>query len=254
MACSALMLASASVSFAAKKEENKQTLAEWAAEQTATLPEYVEGVKMYRPEVANESLIISDLVDIKKEKGKQVFLKALMYARERLDDETERIEAVDFKNNRFTIRGTKAVARKDKPETYSYVEAFQGSDGILSFSCGDINVHFKEKGLLPRTLKFEKLNPQSNARDREFIEDLSYAFSDRIGDLVKYIYEHPDIVINHENEIIQGKVVLGMNPDEVRLTLGQPFSEKKTGDRIKWLYENGNSVIFTDGKVTHVMM
>ena len=251
---SLIAVAVAVTSVAKKPETPQQTLAEWAAEQTTTMPKIVEGVTMYRPEVNSDNMVINDFVDIKGQKGKQVFLKALMFARERLNGETERIDAVDFKNNRFTIRANRAPIIKRDQEQYSYIQAFQGAEGILSFSCGEMSVYFKEKGLIPRTLNFESLKPMTNDKHRDWIEGLSLAFSSRVEDLVNYIKTRPDISISHEQDIMNGVVVVGMNPDEVTLTLGKPFSVKKSGDRIKWLYDTGISIIFTNGKVSHVMM
>lgn len=239
---------------ASAQEPHEQTLAEWAAEQSEVLPEVVNGVKMYRPEVAGSSLIITDMAEVlPTERARQVFLKALMFAREKMDPATERIEAVDFKNNRFTVIAEKVKPGGDASETYSYTEAFQGADGLLSFSCGDIAVDYKERGILPRKLSFEKLKPQVNERHRAWIEAQAFLFSDRIRDIVSYINGHADMQVTHEDNILRGEVVQGMNPDEVILTLGTPFSRKKSGGRDKWLFDSGTSIIFTDGVVSHIM-
>ena len=235
------------------KDEPEMTLAEWASQQTEVLPEIVNGVKMYRPELAGDQLIISDMTDIPGGDARQIFLKALMYVREKSDPLKERIEAVDFKNLRFTVRCDKEKLNDDASETYSYTEAYQGTKGLLAFTCGDMSVSFKEKGLIPRTLKFEKLKPQSNQRDRNWIESQSFILSEKVADLSKYIKLRDNIKVTHEDEIIKGKIVQGMNPDEVVLTLGQPFSKRKSGGRDKWLFESGASLIFTDGVVSHIM-
>lgn len=235
------------------KSDNEMTLTEWASKQTEVLPEIVNGVKMYRPELAGEQLIISDMTEIPAGQARQIFLKALMYFREKSNPEFERIEAVDFKNLRFTVRCDKEKVGDDTSEVFSYTEAFQGTDGLLSFSCSDISVGFKEKGLIPRILKFEKLKPQINPRDRNWIESQAFIFSNKMSDIAKYVKLHESIKVNHEDEIIKGKIVQGMNPDEVVLTLGQPFSKKKSGGRDKWLFESGASIIFTDGVVSHIM-
>lgn len=250
-----LALSMVCMGVAARAQEAEQTLAEWAAEQSEVLPEMVNGVKMYRPEVAGNMMIITDMAEVGgKPLARQVFLKALMFAREKMTPASERIEAVDFKNNRFTVIAEKIKpAAADATETYSYTEAFQGAEALLSFSCGDIVVEYREKGLIPRKLPFEKLKPQSNERHRAWIENQAFVFSDRVRDIATYITARSDIEVTHEDEILRGEVVQGMNPDEVVLTLGTPFSRKKSGGRDKWLYESGTSIIFTDGLVSHIM-
>lgn len=238
---------------ASGKDDDKMTLAEWAELSSENLQEYVNGTKMYRPQVAGDKLIISDMVEIPGADDEQVFLKALMYMREKIDPLTERIEAIDFKNHRFTVSVIKKKASDNNPVLFSYIEAFQGGNGLLSFSCSEMSVNFKEKGLIPRTLKFEKLNPQSNLRDRDWLESQALQFSGIVEDLVKYIRLRDNIRVEQQDNIEKGKLSQGMNADEVVLTIRQPFSKKKSGGRDKWLFEDGTSIIFTNGVVSHIM-
>lgn len=238
---------------ASGKENEGMSLAEWAESSSENQQEYVNGVKMYRPQVAGGKLIISDMVEIPAANDEQVFLKALMYMREKNDPLVERIEAIDFKNRRFTVSVVKKKATESNSEQFSYIEAFQGGKGLLSFSCGDISVSFKEKGLIPRTIKFDKLKPQNNLRDRDWLELQAFQFSGTVEDMVKYIRLRENIRVKQQDNIEKGKLCQGMNADEVILTVGQPFSRKKSGGRDKWLFEDGTSIIFTDGEVSHIM-
>ena len=59
--------------------------------------------------------------------------------------------------------------------------------------------------------------------------------------------------ISHWKEIKAGDVVKGMNESEVKLVFGRPYNERKTGKRIKWMYEDNSVVVFTDGIVSTVI-
>lgn len=229
-----------------------EELVDWAARQTEVLPEMVNGVKMYRPEIAGNVLLTSDLIEMPNAKADQIFLKTLMFVKEKLDPQYYSIEAVDFNNKRFSVY-TNKLPSGSSANQYSYTSAFQGSDGLLSFTCSEMKVDFKEAGLLSRTLKFEKLKPESNEKHKKMIEEQAFLFSSMIKDLQTYIPLRDNIRVKYPEYIIRGEVIAGMNPDEVIMTLGVPFSKKKSGGRDKWLFESGTSIIFTDGVVSNVM-
>lgn len=246
----AILFLHAGMAFAG--DDSRQSLAEWASEQTRVLPEMVNGIKMYRPEMAGAQLLTSDIMEMPNADSEQLFLKTLMFVRERLDPRKHKIESVDFANNRFSIVSVK-VAGADAQAQYTFTSAFQGAEGLLSFTCGEISVDYKEKGIFPRTIPFEKLKPLENERHGKWIEEQSFIFSSILKDIVSYISLRDPVHITDSAHIVRGEVMPGMTPDDVILTLGLPFSKKKSGERDKWLYESGTSVIFTDGRVSNVM-
>ena len=69
----------------------------------------------------------------------------------------------------------------------------------------------------------------------------------------EYIVTRNDLRVTHYNEIKQGMVVNGMNPDEVILSKGAPRDTRRSGERLRWIYDNETVIVFTDGKVTKVI-
>lgn len=241
------VLASGSFTLEAKNDINET--AEWINQQYNRSP-YFDGKRVYRPEMTNNDMVISDIIEVYKEPAEQLFLKALTYAKLNCDGETSWIEDVDFENYQFSIRGEKFKLKEEDPTSYSFVQKFLANDGLLSFSCAEMKAY--EKAFVSKNQKFEKLTPQSNPKHVKIIEDLTFWFSGRIADMKDFIEKEDDLKVTHYDDILNGNLVKGMRPEEVILTIGKPYSIKKSGDRDKWVYDQGRSLIFTDGKVTHI--
>lgn len=241
------VLVSGSFTLDAKNDINET--AEWINKQYKRSP-YFDGERVYRAEMTNNDMVISDIVEIYQEPAEQLFLKALMYAKLNCDGETEWIEDIDFVNYQFTIRGDKFKLKEEDPTSYSFVQKFLANDALLSFSCAEMKAY--EKAIISKNQKFEKLTPHSNPKHVKIIEDLTFWFSRRITDMKDFILKEDDIQVTHYDEILNGNLVKGMRPEEVILTIGKPYSIKKSGDRNKWVYDRGLSLIFTDGKVSHI--
>lgn len=88
-----------------------------------------------------------------------------------------------------------------------------------------------------------------NNRDTTYAHIL--AFEVKYGSLD---FKATDISAPHLEDVKAGKVTEGMNPDEVRIVMGAPWEERKSGDKIRWIYGNEGVVIFVDGKVSRVVM
>ena len=69
----------------------------------------------------------------------------------------------------------------------------------------------------------------------------------------KVIITKDELTLDGWKEIKAGDVVKGMNESEVKLVFGRPYNERKTGKRIKWMYEDNSVVVFTDGIVSTVI-
>lgn len=219
--------------------------------QSALLPDEIQGVKMYRPVSENGKMTVSEIIDIEQPRD-SIFVGAILFVAEKLNSETDAIESVDFDSRRFVVRRSERRGEGKNAAVYSYMTAFQAADNILSFLSYDISVNYKEKGILPRTLDFEKLKAD-NKRHNELVEEFSFMNSKWIKDIGESISAGGFPAVAQWEEIQAGKVVKGMNASEVKLVLGRPLYERKTGKRVKWMYDNETVVIFTEGIVTTVI-
>lgn len=255
-----LVLVLTAVAFAmpasAKKEKADKKdidLGEWVKQQAEALPAEVDGVRIYRPSTQNGKAVVSDIIDLPGISPRQAFIAALIYAREKLDPEFEQMGKVDFDKYRFIVSLAPVSGEGKEQATFSYDQAFQFTDDILSFQASDIVVGYKEKGFLPRKLEAEKLKPATNARHKELVEEFALLNSGYLAAMMNYIRENPAIEVTHWNEIRNGNVIKGMTPAEVTLIAGKPANINDSGNRVKWLYSNDFIVVFTNGVVTNVV-
>lgn len=239
-------------------KKNKQPdvdIATWAKEQSMTLPAVVEGVKMFRPNNvdADDKIRITGFVDMPAINKVEAFTAAVIAIANDLDKEFESFENIDFDNARFIVSRSIVDGEGRNGATYNFKSAYQFDDKLMSFSIYDINIEYKEKGLIPRKLPIEKLKPAKNQRHKELIEGMSFRASQVIDKIQKYAKDNPHISISHWKEIKDGKVVKGMNKDEVTLIGGKPRSVNQSGDREQWMFSNDFIVIFNNGIVSNVI-
>lgn len=251
----ALFLA-ATLPLAAKKEKRPEIdLATWATQEASKLPEEIDGVKIFRANDMDSDgkARVTGFVDLPGLDTTQGFVAALIYVADNIDRELDEITIIDFDNKRFVVSRQLPDGEGKDATVYSYNSAYQFTDGLMTFSSYDINIEFKEKGIIPRKLDIEKFKPATNERHKEIVEGFSLANSRIIDGIVKYAVANPDIRISHWDEIKDGTVVKGMNENEVKLIGGSPRSVNKSGKRLQWMYSNDFIVIFTDGIVTNVI-
>lgn len=240
----------------AKKDKQPDVdVATWAKEQSMTLPAVVDGVKMFRPNNidADEKIRITGFVDMPAINKVEAFTAAVITIANDLDKEFETIDNLDFDNARFIVSRSIVDGEGRSSATYNFKSAYQFDDEIMSFSIYDINIEYKEKGLIPRKLPIEKLKPAKNQRHKELIEGMSFSSSQVIDKIQKYAKENPHILITHWKEIKDHKVVKGMTQDEVTLIGGKPRSVSQSGEREQWVFSNDFIVIFNNGVVSNVI-
>lgn len=242
-----LILLSTAGFLSVNAEEAADGLARWAE----AMPETVDGVKIYTPELQNEKIQISDLADVEGVAKSRIFANVMLAVRETMNDETDEIENVDYDS--FRIRFSRSSANENLPATFLYSVALQMDDGMLSFLVYDISISYRERGIIPRTQKIEKLNPEGNRRHKELFESFVVDAARYIDSLLQAARADQALEVTHWAELSQGKVVKGMNPTEVKMLRGRPDSERQSGQRLKWMYGNENVVVFTDGVVTTVL-
>lgn len=252
-----LCILSASLSIYAKKDTAKDdspaNLAEWVQQQKDVLPATVDGVTVYRPTIDNGNAVISGLIDIPDIDKERVFVAMMVYAADNLDLETEKIDNVDYSKKRFVVARNVSEGEGKDAATYTYNNAFQAFDGIMSFLAYEISIGYREKGIIPRTLAFEKLKPEKNTRHKELIENFSILNSKYLDGMARFVKNADNISVSHWDEINARKIVKGMNATEVKLIAGRPRNITESGSREKWMYNNDFVVVFTDGIVSNVV-
>lgn len=238
-----------------KSTEPQADLATWAQEEAGKLPEEVNGVRIFRPNSMDSDgrARVTGFIDLPGVSQTQGFIAAYIYANEILDKETDEIQAVDFDNKRFVVYREVSDGEGKSAAVYRYSTAYQFTDDMMTFSSYDINIEYKEKGILPRKIAAEKLKPVTNERHKELVESFSLANSKIVSDILNYTVAHKYLKVTHWPEIKAGKVVKGMNEAEVKLIGGEPRSVNPSGNRTQWMYSNDFIVIFTDSLVTNVI-
>lgn len=229
-------------------------LAGWVEENAGKAPDMVDGIKIYRPTETDGRQMISDFFDVPGTDKMTIMAKALAYCTDVLDKETEIIETVEPASGRFVIGKMLTVGSGRNAVTYTYHIAFQSGDDVLSFACYDITVQYKEKGILSRTLTFEKLKPEEKEQHKEIVETFSIENSRFLNDVLNFVKTGECDPVAHWDEIEACQVVKGMNMTEVKLSIGRPAHVTDQGNgRVKWMISNNFVVIFTDGIVTSVI-
>ncbi|MCC8038669.1 MAG: hypothetical protein LIP02_11160 [Bacteroidales bacterium] len=241
---------------AAKKEKTADVdLTTWAQEQASKLPEEIDGVKIYRANDLDSDghARVTGFVELPGLDATQGFIAALVYVQDNLDPETDEVTTVDIDKKRFVVDRVIPNGEGKSATSYIYSTAYQLSDDLMSFVSYDVDIEFKEKGLIKRTLALEKFKPATNTRHKEIVEGFFLANSKIIDGITQYAKENSNLEVTHWPEVKKGKVTQGMNETEVKLIGGKPRSVTTSGSRIQWMYSNSFIVIFTDGTVSHVV-
>lgn len=251
-----LTLTIADVGLAKKKEKEPDIdLVTWAEQEKNRLPAEIDGVKIFRPnEMDKDGVIrITGIADMPGISATQGFIAAFISINDIIDRNSDVIEAVDYEKKRFVVSFETHNGTGNNATVYRYVAAFQFADNLMTFVIYDINIEYKEKGILPRKLDIEKLKPAKNKRHAELTEAFSQHISKIINNAMNYAINNPNLEVKHWPEIKKGIVVKGMNEAEVRLIGGSPRSINNTGERVQWMYSNDFIVIFTNGMVSAVI-
>ena len=230
--------------------DDKKSLEKWAVEQR--MPEEIDGVKIYRPIIANGKFSFGDYVNLEtKLSDMSAFTRALVFAVNELDPETESIEAVDFDNKRFVV--SRALTGEDGHNIYAFSEAFQIDGGSLSFMIPEIIVKYKDKLVINKRVPFQKLEPEKKEAHFAFVEEFSLLNSQFIAKMIDAIKNSNVEPIKDLTAVKAGKVVKGMNSTEVLVTQGKPDNITESGKLTKWMYGSYLIVIFSDGVVERVV-
>lgn len=238
--------------------------ASWVASEK--LPETVDGIRQFYPvsvavntddtsAEADTVAVISGHIQLKGLDKKQVFMAAMVYASDNFntDEDKEGFEAIDYEGMTFsavlrTTQGTNA-----NETTYTRSLKLTAVDGGFDFVITEIDCRYREKGLIPRTLRLEKLHPDRNSRHNEVVREMVNVNSAYLSQMADYVSTRKDITSPNYKLLKKGRVTEGMNGDEVTIILGPPLNKRTSGERERWIYSNNHVIIFTDGVVTKIL-
>lgn len=233
-----------------KKEQVAFDYTAWT--DTTALPKSYEGKTLFYPTTVEGLASISGTIPTGS-KASSAIAAALSYAIDRLDPNTEKLEQLDLDSNSFLLHLRSTQGSNNTETTFSRHTMIEVLDNALKFTVYDLDARYREKGILPRTLPFERLNPATNSRHRELIEQFAVTNADYIYSMVQFINENPEMTLPNREAVAKGVPTIGMTPLEVKILLGNPPIERKMGSRTRWVYDNSLAIIFTDGVVSRVI-
>lgn len=227
----------------------------WVVQKGDTLPSTIDGIRIFRPMTtdADGNPIVNGSILLKGIGKEQAFIGAFVKTSADLDREFESIRDVDFNAKSFTVDRQVVTGEGGSQAIYRYQTTYSFKDGAMDFTSSDINIEYKDRGILNRRLPVGKLRPATNERHRQLLEDFSEANSMIAHDMTAYAAQHPGLKVTHWDDIARGVVVKGMNQTEVRMIGGEPRSISGQPSREQWMYNNDFVVIFSDGIVTNVI-
>lgn len=227
---------------------------EWISIQE--LPAQEDGVTLFYPstEPTDGAAVIKGTIPVKGLDARKVMLATLLYAVNNFDTEAdEGLLSVDYDKNEFSAMLKSTQGTNNKEATYTRYLTVKAKEGGFDFATTDVAVRYREKGLIPRTLPLASLHPESNTRHGELVMELTWVNSKYLNDMGAYAVSRPDIVAPNLAAVKNGKVTIGMLPDEVNILLGPPLEIRKSGEKRRWIYGNETTVIFENGKVSRVI-
>lgn len=229
--------------------DDDKSLDKWAKSQQT--PEYVDGVRIFRPVVKNGKTTFGDFITINTAaSNNEAFVRALVYTINELDPEREEIEAVDYEMHRFVVNRSMIT---DDGRIYEFAEAIEVENGVLSFMIPEIVVKYKDKLVFNKKTPFSKLNPEKKDAHRKFIEEFSLLNSRYLSHMAESTTDSTIESVSDWAGVKKGKAAKGMNFTEVLLTEGKPDTITESDEIIKWMYGSTMIVIFNKGKVERIV-
>lgn len=232
---------------------------------TQSFPEEIDGVRQFYPvsdsfidEESGErdtTAVVRGSVAVNGLTARQVMLAAMVYASDHFDRENqEGFEDIDYDENRFTILLKSTQGTTSNETTYTRSLTVTAHGGGFDFETSNIDCRYREKGIVPRTQRLEKLHPDNNKRHLSVLKEFVEVNSAYIYALAEYASTRSDIKSPNFDKMKRGAdVAVGMTEDEVTILLGKPMNKRQSGERVRWIYANDYVIIFTDGKVSKIV-
>jgi len=222
---------------------------------TADLTKSIESRTLFYPVTLNDEVSVSGQIDVPGQSAEKIFLGALDFAVMHLDptDDHEQIGEIDPSQKSFMLRLYSKQGSNNNETTFTRLTLVKAENGKIVFTDTQLDVKYREKGLIPRTLAFEKLNPADNSRHHELIEQFAIINSQYLYDMAASIPDNNNLIVTHWDEILNKEIVKGMNPFEVKLILGLPVTERENGDRMRWVYPKNYVLLFVNGILSRIV-
>lgn len=215
------------------------------------------GVALFYPETEatdEAKAVIKGTVKVNGLTARQIFLATMVYATENFDtDNSEGFLSVDFDKYEFSALYKTTTGSNNREATFTRYIKVKAHDGSFDFETYDIAIRYREKGLIPRTLSMEALHPESNTRHGELVMELVRLNAAYIDAMARYAESRSDIKSPNYDKLINGKVAVGMVPDEVIILLGSPLEKRRSGEKYRWIYGNETVIIFEDSTVSRII-
>lgn len=222
---------------------------------TTELAEKIDGRELFYPATIGGEASVSGEIKVSGLSAEKIFLAALDHAIDHMDatDGHEQIGEIDPDEKSFVLRRYSRQGSNNSETVFTCLTLIKAEEGRIRFRDTEIDVKYREKGLIPRTVAFEKLNPATNSRHRELVELFADISSKYLYAMAVSIPESKDIEVTHWKEINDKEIVKGMNRFEVKLILGRPVTERDNGDRIRWVYPKNYVLLFVDDKLSRIV-
>lgn len=232
----------------AGKDDN--TLEQWTKSQQT--PEYVDGVRMFRPVISNGKMSFGDFIVLDTHQSNDVaFVRALAYTINELDPETESIETIDYDLHRFVVN---RAMSNDEGHLFEFAEAVEIDNGVMAFMIPEIVVRYKDKLIINKKVPFSKFNLDKKEQQRKFVEEFAILNSRYLQQMANATAYSTIENVSDWASVKKGKAAKGMNFTEVLLTEGKPDNITESDNNItKWMYGSTLIIIFNNGKVERIV-
>lgn len=234
----------------AKDTKEHTPVDQWMLSHSTSADREVEGVKMYYPTMTDGAATISAQLPVKNPDAAQILTNALI---SNGDNEELTIASVEPAQSSFTYTVKQQRGSYKDAATFTYNITGECQKGQIKFTIHDIAINYKEKGILPRTLKIEKMNPTTNQRHATLIDLMALEASRLVAEIAAKAEAEKTEDVSHWKQILSGEVTEGMNMTEVTLAKGKPFSVSGPASKTKWRYEDNTVIIFNNGVVTRII-
>lgn len=234
----------------AKDDKPEVPVDQWMLSHSLSAPAEKDGIKMRYPTISDGIASISATLPVNVVDARQMLTNA-MVANDGNEELT--LTTVEPEQSEFTYNVKQQRGSGKDAATLTYTLGGVCEKGQISLTVYNIAVNYKEKGIIPRTLKLEKFNPDKHQRHAELIDLTALEVSKLMTELASKAESEKAESVSHWKEILDGNVVNGMNMTEVKLAKGKPFSTSGPASKTKWRYGDNSVVIFTNGTVIRVI-
>lgn len=169
-----------------------------------------------------------------------------------LKNENTKIAALDYDKQHIELNCEVSTGTSKQNTNYASTLKIDVYAGIVKFRIEDI-VYSQQVLVAYKNVPFEKLQPEKKAAHKTIIADFESTQETLMSSLFEYIGQNKLQKITHWNEIKSGKVVVGMNETEARLSVGNPQRVIEENQEIQWMMNSFFYIFFKNGKVSSVL-